>query len=591
MKIKLLPEELIAKIAAGEVVERPASVIKELVENSLDAGATRINVTFLGGGVNYLEVSDDGRGMSKDELKLAVKRHATSKISRIEDLSQISTMGFRGEALPSIAAVSKALIISRGEESDEAYLYKIYEDNEPEAAARALGTTVKVEDLFYNVPARKKFLKSPVTERRQIISTVELLALARADVSFVLKADKKIIFDLVQSSLKERISKILGKKNSEGLSPVNFKNPFISLTGFLTSPNISFSNNKRIYLFVNNRPVFAPLLLHAVREGYHPFIPSDRYPACVLNIGISPELVDVNVHPTKKEVRFVNQNGIHEIVSKVIKDEISNTSPVMNIEISQKSMSKPFIGRTGYSSEKRAKVYKVKESPTKYLDNIDLARVTKFTFAAPKWEELSKQEGEKPSGSIIPRFQWKKKYIVAEDNEGILVIDQHTAWERINYEQLKSQFKKNSLQVQNLLIPEIIELEPSQAESLLNRIELFQKFGIYIEEFGPHIFKVTGVPYFAGKLKSHQDIQDMVEEIINSIDETENTPEVENINDDIIKIIACKSSIKAGDSMSDEEVKTMIAMLNRCSIPHRCPHGRPIIIRMTEKELDTKFLR
>lgn len=595
MKIKLLSKDVIEKIAAGEVVERPASVIKELVENSLDSGACRVEISFKNGGVNLIDVSDDGIGMIDKEIELALKRHATSKITCIDDLDSIETMGFRGEALSAIAAVSKISVISRSKDSKESYKYKLVGGQDPklDITTRNQGTTVRVEDLFFNVPARKKFLKSVSTERNNIVSTVETISLARPDVSFNLKDGTKTVFDLPSSVLKERFLDIVSGVSKDKLKEIDFKNPYIKLTGFITIPEVSFLNRNKVYVFVNNRPVQSPVIIHAIREGYSFFIPSGRYPACVLNIEIEPKLFDVNVHPTKKEIRFVNQQGIHQIISKVIKNNLSQTPMVMELEQPEKKEKhhrSPTARKSRYSQTKR--ISKVSDVKTDYFKDIDLSRVTKFTFSTSQPDEaLSDDNSQRPQGSIIPRFQWMNKYIIGEDNKGILVIDQHTAWERINYEKLKERFKKHHLEAQGNLIPEVIELEPSRSSILSDKLDLFKKFGLKIEEFGPRTYKINSVPVVAGRIQGGQQTRDMVENILEIIKESENLPNLETLTDDIIKVIACRSSIKAGDKMSQEEVNAMVKLLEKCSVPHRCPHGRPIVIRITEKELDLKFNR
>lgn len=589
MKIKLLKEDVIEKIAAGEVIERPASVLKELIENALDAKASRIEISFEGSGINLIEVSDNGIGMNSRELELAFKRHATSKIRSVDDLSNITTLGFRGEALPSIGAVAKVTVISSAKGSEEAHQYRVSggKDSEVTAAARNAGTTVKAEDIFFNVPVRKKFLRSETTERKNIISVVESLALARPDVAFRLSSGGRKILDLVPETVKERFVNISGKKLGGKIIDFKFENPFIKLSGLLTGPELSFSNRNRIYTFMNRRPIYTPLTAHAVAQGYQSYIPQGRYPACVLNITVSPELVDVNVHPTKKEVKFINQHGVHEIISKVIRSELEKTPSIINMEIPREKTAGSGVSRgSGYSTGTVPSFRK----QTDYLKDIDLRKLTEFSFRGPEKDE-SNDRGDKPSGRILPRFQWKNKYIIAEDEDGILVIDQHTAWERINYEKLKSQIKNRSVESQGALIPEILELESSRAEVLSGKLELMKKYGIHIEEFGPNMFKITAVTSIAGRAKSDREVIDMIENIISLFVEQEKVPALDDLNDTIIKIIACRSSIKAGDSMNDEEVRSMISMLNKCAVPHRCPHGRPVIMRITESELDSKFSR
>ncbi|MBN2408070.1 MAG: DNA mismatch repair endonuclease MutL [Elusimicrobia bacterium] len=593
-KIRLLEKDVIEKIAAGEVIQRPASVIKELVENSLDAGAERIHIEFEGGGVNRMEVSDDGEGIPAGDLAVAVQRHATSKITSVDDLSTIKSMGFRGEALPSIAAVSRFTITSRTSDTPAASRLTVAGGKAGGItdAPRGTGTTVRTEDLFYNVPARKKFLKSDTTERQQIVTAVEALALSRPDVGFTLVSGGKKIIDAPASDMKERAEKILGKKCAGSLIDIDFKNPYLRLEGCITRPEIDFPSNRKMFLFVNRRPVSSAVLNHAVKTGCQDFIQANRYPACILNIDINPELVDVNVHPAKKEVRFVNQQGIHEIVSKVIKARLGSMSPVEEFVLGTKRQQMSGAAGTAGTARPLSGAYLKtpgrRDEGIEHLAGIDMRELARFTFQGPGREE---EHAAKPEGHIYARFQWKDKYIIGEDDDGILVIDQHTAWERINYEMLLEQFKQNKIEVQNLLITEVFEVEPSLTEVLSKNLSLLRSFGLYLEEFGPNTFKITAMPVFSGRMNNLQKVNDMIDEIVEAIRNAGKGPAAEDLNDELIKIIACRSSVKAGDRLSYEEVEAMINRLNKCSLPHRCPHGRPVIIRITEKELDSKFLR
>lgn len=591
MKIKILSDTMIDKIAAGEVVERPASIIKELLENSLDAGAKRIEVVFKGDGTRFIEVSDDGIGMEKDDLCNAFKRHATSKIENIDDLLNVQTLGFRGEALPSIAAVSKVTVLSKTSGSDNAHKYYISSENQGriEVAARPPGTTITISDVFYNMPARKKFLKSEVTERKNIISTVESLALSRPDIRFVLKSDDKTVFDLSTGNLKERFCGILGKKISDKLLELEFSNMFVNISGYITDPAVNFVGRKKMYIFVNNRPVYSPLILHAVSEGFGTAIPAGRYPSCIINIILKQELVDVNVHPTKREVKFINQQAIHKIISRAVSNRLSGATPKLDdTVVSFKESGRSNIPAS--SVHHTAKVFTAQEKQTDYLGNLDLSKVTEFSFAARK-ESKQTESDRKVIGRIIPRFQWKNKYVIAEDDEGLIIIDQHTAWERINYEKLHQQFKDDSVISQGTLIPEVIELKHSQSELLSQNIQLLKKFGIHLEEFGPNTFKITAVTSIAGRVRNDSDSVDLIEEILGVLEEEKTLPGTDKMIDGIIKTIACRASIKAGDPISDDEVNNMVILLNKCRNPNRCPHGRPVIMRLDETEIDKKFQR
>ncbi|MFC2049028.1 DNA mismatch repair endonuclease MutL, partial [Elusimicrobiota bacterium] len=515
MKINVLPDNLVSKIAAGEVVERPASVIKELTENAIDAGSKMISIRFDKGGCTLMEVSDNGEGMTVTDLACSIKRHATSKIKSFDDLVNISSLGFRGEALPSIGSVSKMTIITKTDTEDSANRLTVSgaKDIKIEPFSRARGTTVRVEDIFFNVPARKKFLKTENTEKRQVVSTVENLALSRPDIAFKLSSGEKTIFDLSSSTLKERIMKIIGKHNYGEMSQIDFSNPYVDVSGYISVPALSFSNNNRIYLFVNNRAVSSPVLFHGVRSGYESFIPRDRFPACCIFLSIRPELVDVNVHPAKKEVRFTNQHGIHEIISKVIKSTLEKISPVMDMGVADALESSPVgrqVNRKGATDmrqykNRKASVFKSPGEQMEYLKNIDMKRVTKFTFKAPE-EEGPPKNITGPLEKIIPYFQLNKKYIVGQDNEGLILVDQHTAWERINYEKLKRQYRDKNISVQQLLLPEIIELEPTQSDIIRENTKKMESYGFITEEFGPTTFKVTGVPSLSGKERDSNDI-------------------------------------------------------------------------------------
>ncbi|MDA3792612.1 MAG: DNA mismatch repair endonuclease MutL [Elusimicrobia bacterium] len=597
MTIKVMPKEVIERIAAGEVVQRPASVIKELVENSIDAGATRIDITFTDGGINYMEVSDNGSGIPKGEIPVALKRHATSKITSADDLNKIRTMGFRGEALPSVAAVSRLTVITspqNGDGAGDAYRYTVKggTSGDIEPAARGEGTTVKVEELFFNVPARKKFLKTVNTEKRHIIKTVKSLALSRTDIAFSLNEERNNIFKYTASNLKERFVAINGKKLWDKLIKVDFENPFLKVSGYMTKPELFYSNKNKINFMVNDRPVYSPLIFHALMQGYRSYIPPNKYPSSVLNLEIKPAAVDVNVHPAKKEVRFVNQQGIHKIISTVMKNILQNTSAVLEIEVPEKNTNfnlKSSKARRGFFKGRKGRPAELTS-----FRNIDPVEATKFTISSfDEGSSKSRRIGEaaRPAGRIIPRFQLLKKYIVGEDLNGLLLIDQHTAWERINFEKLQKQYSDDTINSQRDMFPEVMELEPGETELLKENTGLLKRFGIEIENFGPGTFKIVATPVIAGRDKGGKETIGMIEEIIDLLDKSSVVPDSRDLSDKIIETIACRKSIKAGDSMDEKEINNMIKQLMRCRIPHRCPHGRPVIVRISEDELDKRFDR
>ncbi len=584
--IKILPEEVIGKIAAGEVVERPASVVKELVENAIDAGAGKIEVKFEKGGINVLEVSDDGCGMTLPEIKSALKRYATSKIRSFEDLEKIKTMGFRGEALPSIAAVSKMRVISKTEEEETASMIRVEGGSIEEVTPGAFsgGTSIKVEELFFNVPARKKFLKKSSTERKHVISVMEDFAISKPGISFKVLSEKGCVYDFIPSSIKERFIMVAGKKLSGYLLDIDFSNPYLKIKGYISKPQKNYANKSKIKVFVNDRPVFSPLINHAVGHAVRSFIPSGRYPACVLKIEIDPQYIDVNVHPAKREIKFINQQGVHQIISRVLSKRMENSPVAFEVEekedfernkreIKQSRIEKSGIKRGGSFNRETFK-------------EIDLSKAAKFTFSYTSEHNKDKHKIENPEEEIFPRFQWKNKYVVGEDSRGVVIIDQHTAWERINYERLSQQIDEGNVYKQGCLIPEVIEIEQSRAQELSDNLDLFRKYGLEIEEFGPGMFKVTAVPAVASGAR--EKVSDIVEEILETIYTKKEKAE---INEDIIKTIACHSSVRAGDMQNLSEMREMTDRLIKCRVPHRCPHGRPVVIRFSEKELDSRFNR
>ncbi|NLB34437.1 MAG: DNA mismatch repair endonuclease MutL [Elusimicrobia bacterium] len=582
MKIRLLSQEVSEKIAAGEVIERPSSIVKELLENSLDAGAKKIDILFEEGGSRIIEVSDDGSGMTKDELPLAVRRHATSKISSFEDLDRIMSMGFRGEALPSIAAVSRMKIISRATGAEEAYELKMEGPGEAEIypAARASGTLVRVEDLFFNLPARRKFLKTPNTERKHIMDFVKEIAIIRPDIYLKVMSSGRVLADHSPSSTKERFIAAEGKKLYDKLLEIDFENPYIRLEGYISHPEISFANRNKMHIYVNSRPVSSSLAQHAIATAYREFIPPGRFPAILLNIIIKPSLIDINIHPSKREVKFIDQQGVYQIIRKYLTQVLEGSSMVFNLPFKESTESKDSLASSHKGS---GSAIGYSRSPIEVDSSAEFKELEVKKSPIPSLREESTEE----VFGITLRFQWNKKYVVGEDEEGILIIDQHTAWERINYEKIKKDFESGHVPSQGSLFPEIFEPGRDRANLVLDNLPLFQRLGFEIEEFGPDIFRITAFPssvIVGQELQATEDILDLLEEGGKSPDKT-------SLNEDLIKSLACRSSVMAGERLSFDEMRLMITELMNCQIPHRCPHGRPVIIRISESDMDKKFGR
>jgi len=586
-KIKILSEEVINKIAAGEVVERPASIVKELVENSLDAGAKQITIEIRKGGKKFIQVIDDGSGMSKDDAGLALQRHATSKITKLEDLQSIRTLGFRGEALPSIAAVANLTLLTRTEDSPIGYQVRVKRNSlEILEAGCAPGTTVTVEDLFFNVPARLKFLKADFTESNQITRVVQNFALSHPEVSFELKEDgRQIIKSLPQGqTLVERIASLYGSSIIENLIPLQYENKFLRVSGFVTKPKVSYSDRQHQFIFVNQRSIISRLISHAVWQGYKDFLPPSRNSGVFLSMEIEPALVDINVHPTKKEVRFVNEPTVHTIVKETIRQSLHK-------EVAMAPGEEKTIYPEGSPFQKR----RIEEAMRDYLlksqnwqqaiSPEELFKPKKFQFPEP--ERRVEIEGEE----MVPLGQIDNLYIVARTADGIVILDQHAAWERILYEELLNDFKDQRIDSQRLLFPIQLELPPHNVQMLADNVDLFSRLGFEIEHFGRYSFLVKATPHIMGKEIEKQFILDLIDEISDEMKRREGKTIALEISSDILKIMACRAAIMAGQRLSDREMDEVVRRLNRCEFPHICPHGRPTMIKLTREELDRKFKR
>jgi len=586
-KIEILSEEVINKIAAGEVVERPSSIVKELIENSLDVGATHIMIEIKRGGKKFIQVIDDGSGMSREDAELALQRHATSKIRKLEDLQSIRTLGFRGEALPSIAAVANLTLLTRYEESPVGCQVRVKGNSfEVLEAGCSPGTTVTVEDLFFNVPARLKFLKTDSTESSQITRVVQNFALSHPEVSFELKEDNRHIIKSLpkEQTLLERIASLYGNKIVESLVPLQFENKFLKISGFITRPDISYTNRQHQFLFVNKRSISSRLIGHAVWEGYKDFLPPSRHAGVFLSMEIEPVLVDVNVHPTKKEVRFVNEPTVHTIVMQTIKQSLHKEVTIVEAK-----------DKTTYPEGSPFDKRRIEEAMRDYL------------LKSQKWQEsISPEEFFKPRKFHIPepekRIEIEREemvalgqidnlYIVARSRDGIIILDQHAAWERILYEQLENDYKDQKIESQRLLFPIQLELPPHNVQVLIDNIEFFSRLGFEVEQFGRYSFLIKATPHILGKEIEKQFIIDLIDEISDEAKRKENKKMALEISSNIFKIMACRAAIMAGQNLSDKEMEEVLKRLNRCESPHICPHGRPTMIKLTREELDRKFKR
>jgi len=590
-KIKILPEILSNKIAAGEVVERPSSVVKELVENALDAKSSRIMIEVEKGGRSLIRVSDNGTGMNRDDALLAPERYATSKIHKDEDLFAINTLGFRGEALPSIAAVSKFRLVTRDETSqagteiivEGGTLKKVSEIGAPR------GTMVTVKQLFFNMPARRKFLKTVNTEMGHIADAVSSTALGRPGVHFRLTHNARQVKNWpAADDPVNRILDVLGRDIKDDLLKMEFTGDGLSMAGWMSSPRVTRSTSRGIYVYVNGRYVRDRVIQHALFEGYHGRLVKGQYPVAVLFIRVPYDQVDVNVHPTKHEVRFAQQKKVHDTVAGVVRDRLRfSDQPGWTLKKTRES--RPSAEQPGVAEP--ATHFRIPEQPIKARHP-----ATKNQHpASPLKGDLSFT----PTGSQTPL--WSKKmfsdlrvigqfhdtYILCESADGLVLIDQHAAHERIFFERLKNRSKDSRTTAQKLLIPETFDLGYREGKILEKLIPDLNELGLEIEPFGGDTFVVKAVP----ALLKDRAIKPLVMEMVEKMAQIGFTPGLEKAIDACLMLMACHGSIRANQQLSDKEIKGLLDQLDGCDQPSNCPHGRPVWIRMTLKDLEKMFKR
>lgn len=574
-RIQILPDSVSSKIAAGEVIERPASIIRELLDNCLDSEATKIEVRFEEGGKNLIRISDNGNGMSKEDLLLCTERHATSKISCAEDLFSISSFGFRGEALASISAVSRLTIASMQSDSDVGYCMeadagKILGINE---VSMLKGTAVTVKNLFFNVPARLKFLRNAKTEASYIIDTSIRSILPFSNVQFQLADGEKILLRFPSTSdFTYRLAEAFGKTVIKEMLHTDSVGGHLSIEVFLSPPAFAKSRPDKLLIYVNGRNIKDRLLFKAVTEGYGQRLMKGAYPVGTVFIRIEPSMVDVNVHPAKHEVRFPEPgyvyNAVKETVASLFSAEVYVSSPMDKSDnnfFPEQQLSENtqinYIAETGNMYHRTNYNYSYKPEP-KYINNSD-----KILSAA----------------DINIIGQLGNIYILVQDNDGLIVIDQHAAHERIVYENLKDQIEKTEVLSQTLLIPRELELSINDARLLEKKLDLLKKFGFDIEFFGGSTFLIRSVPMVLSDI----DAAPVIMELLSTL----NSGSFEQLFDRIITSMACHSSVRKGRALAKEEIEKLIIDLSSKKIPDHCPHGRPIVWRLTYKELDKIFKR
>jgi len=604
MAIRILSDETINKIAAGEVIERPANAAKELIENSLDAGSSRIEIELFGAGRKRIRISDNGMGMSREDLALAVTRHATSKITSFNDIDNLATLGFRGEALPSVAAVSHLTLQSHQRDSSSGWSMKLSGGviRESKAWAGSPGTVIDVAELFFNTPARAKFLKSDVTERHRTLRIIEELAIAHPEVSFhVLSEGKSVLTAPKATTLIERITDVLGADFAAALIPVAVEHPAVHVTAFITRTENSLPTRNIQYLFVNRRPVnTGKLITHSIYEAYRENLPSGRHPGVVIFIDIQPSEIDINVHPTKREVRFAREPEIHDLLCRALKD-VLRSAPVGGFSRG----APPAEGAGG--SFNNAPSLDEQESDKGAPLGTTFGRKPHAEFQRPGQEHLFAENRGRYSAPVSPSAspgqidfsmllgkgsnlrsldQVFGLYLIVQNGEDILIIDQHAAAERIRYERYMTALKNKKIPVQGLLLPLTLELPASQDVIIRENLPLLKEAGWDIEEFGTNTMRVTGFPSVLG---TDAGIKDILDEILDALSKEIRIPPADKI-ERIIRS-ACRASIKAGESISSPEAVRLVEDLFQCHAPYTCPHGRPTFFKISLADLQKYFGR
>lgn len=648
-EIRQLPPSVVNKIAAGEVIERPASVVKEFLENSVDAGATRIDVAIEKGGTDLIRVADNGSGIDARQLVLAVTSHATSKIRDADDLFQVGTLGFRGEALASIAEISHLVLRSRTPEAEAGAQIEVNGGVlSPVAPCGCpIGTTLEVRNLFFNTPVRRKFLRATQTEMGHAAEAFTRIALAHPDLHFTLRHGDRTLHDLPPAETwKQRIAAFFGTELAESLIPVHGEDEQVQLTGYVADPNFNRANNRLQYFFLNNRFIRDRSLQHALGEAYRGLLLTGRYPIAFLRFTMPPGLVDVNVHPTKMEVRFTDGSRLYSQVLGTIRRKFLSTDltptvrsapPAWEQEPTSGAMDPSAAelhrrqtddwirggapaGPAGPSAPPRAAGSVATESPQSRLPLRYDLRIPEFQpfpddgrGVAGRETSQSDEPGSvrPPLGSVSPTasamplssrieppsrpltdapragFQIHNRYLVTENEHGMVVIDQHALHERILYEQLRERVLGGAMETQRLLIPEPVTLTPTEVAAALDAREALGQLGIEIEEFGGDTVLVTAYPAMLANLGPAEMLRQVVDQLLGGGKQ----PDRRELLDELLHMVSCKAAIKAGDRLTSEEISVLLAQRSLYQDTHHCPHGRPTALVFTREELDKRFKR
>ncbi len=591
-EIKILDSSLINKIAAGEVVERPSSILRELIENSIDAQSDKIEVFVDKGGMEKIVVSDNGKGMSKEDLKLAILRHATSKIKDENDLFAINSLGFRGEAIPSIASVSKFQIASRKQGSDIGYQITIEGGKIISESPVAMneGTKITVSDLFFNVPARRKFLKKENTEFSYLYDVFSKFLMIYHNISFTFYKNNKLLKKYPIQTKKERITALFPKE-AKDLYPINLDIEDFKIEGFISNPELSFKRSNHLYVFINGRFIKDKMLIHAISHGYRSIIEPREYPFVIIFFEINPRFVDVNVHPQKMEVRFNNSQMVHQIISKTIEGELAKTpwvkrelSDSENNESSSNSKENTFNSSLQITEED----YFFK-SPSNNVNPKELFSAD-FVNRSLEYKNNGEQIFEERNSyfsSLKVIGQIMKTYILCEGDDGLIIIDQHAAHERIGYERLVKNYEEKKIQTETLVIPTVIKLTPEKFAIFMDNLPFFNEMGFDIEVFGVNTITIRKVP----SILSKKNTENLMKEIIDDYLITGFSLAYDETLRKIFSTISCHSVVRGGDELNKYEMEALLKLMDEYEFSANCPHGRPVYYKISRYELDKRFHR
>ena len=584
-KIQVLPDHLANKIAAGEVIQRPESAVKELLENSLDAGATRISVVVKDGGTSFIQVADNGKGMDADDAAMAFLRHATSKIATYDDLESISTFGFRGEALASIAAVAHVSMKTRRAEDETATMVRIDGGAVPRISreAREPGTTVTVQNLFFNVPARKKFLKTNATEFRHVYEAVHRVAISHPDLDLQFIADDETIFSLKPTTLDQRLIDVFGEQVVESLIPVEEGTDVVVMRGFVGKPSFGQKSRSHQYLFLNKRYIVHRTISHAVFSGYEHLLLKGTFPFFLLFIELDPRNVDVNVHPSKMEAKFSDEQAMYHMAGALVRHALSEAQAVPALSAgsvdSAGDLKLSFTPRQHHWDEPQGTWRSGLEARL-----LDTRPGPQEPAVEPPMLHHEEVKPEPSSSGLI--WQLHNKYILCQIRSGMMIVDQHVAHERVLYERILERFKSGLHAAQQLLFPITLQFAPTDYALLADLLPHFQSMGFDLRLLGKNAAVVDGVP---PEIKAGAE-ERIVQDVLGLYKEYQEKG-ISDARDSLAKSYSCRSAIKAGDPLTEQEMRSLIDQLFATTMPYVCPHGRPVVLRISIEELDRRFGR